>query len=222
MGIFSRARDIVSSNINAMLDRAENPEKLIQLMIQEMEDTLVEIKASCASAMAADKKARVALDMCREKADQWAQRAEMAVSKGRENMAREALAEKRSMLEQAEMVEREANKTREIVDGYQVEIRLLEEKLAVARDKRRLLVQRHTAASDKIKARQEVRRFETADAMMRFDKLESRIDRMEAEAELVDYGLKPTLEEEFGRLVQDEEIERELAELKAKAAGEQK
>ncbi|ADK86117.1 phage shock protein A, PspA [Desulfarculus baarsii DSM 2075] len=220
MGVFSRARDIVSANLNAMLDRAEDPEKLIKLMIQEMEDTLVEIKASCAGAMAAEKRARRAFEMCRDKAGLWAQRAEMAVAKEREDLAREALAEKRDLLDQAVALEREAGQTAELVGQYQAEIRQLEEKLASAREKRRLLLQRHLAAQDKIRVRKEIRRFETADAMLRFDKLEGRIERMEADAELVDYGRKPTLEQQFERLAYDEGVERELAELKAKAAAE--
>lgn len=220
MGVFSRARDIVSANLNAMLDRAEDPEKLIKLMIQEMEDTLVEIKASCAGAMAAEKRARRAFEMCRDKAGLWAQRAEMAVAKEREDLAREALAEKRDLLDQAVALEREAGQTAELVGQYQAEIRQLEDKLASAREKRRLLLQRHLAAQDKIRVRKEIRRFETADAMLRFDKLEGRIERMEADAELVDYGRKPTLEQQFERLAYDEGVERELAELKAKAAAE--
>lgn len=218
MGIFNRARDIVSSNLNAMLDRAEDPEKLIKLMIQEMEDTLVEIKASCAGAMAADAKVRRSLAMCRDKALLWAQRAELAVAKGREDLAREALAEKRDLLDQAQAMEREAGQTAELVGQYQGEIRQLEDKLASAREKRRLLVQRHIAAQGKMRVRQDIRRFETSEAMLRFEKLESRIERMEADAELVDYGRKPTLEDQLDRLVYDEGIERELAELKAKAA----
>ena len=218
MGIFSRFRDIIHSNINAMLDRAEDPEKLIKLMIQEMEDTLVEIKASCAGAMAAEKRARRAFEMCRDKAGLWAQRAEMAVAKEREDLAREALAEKRDLLDQAQAMEREAGQTAELVGQYQGEIRQLEDKLASAREKRRLLVQRHIAAQGKMRVRQDIRRFETSEAMLRFEKLESRIERMEADAELVDYGRKPTLEDQLDRLVYDEGIERELAELKAKAA----
>src|SRR5215467_12325943 len=95
MGIFTRVSDIISSNINAMLDKAEDPEKLIRLMIQEMEDTLVEIKASCAGVMATKKRVQRELDEVMARAEQWGQRAQLAMNKGREDLAREALVEKR-------------------------------------------------------------------------------------------------------------------------------
>ena len=100
MGIFSRFRDIISSNINAMLEKAENPEKLIKLMIQEMEDTLVEIKASCAGAMASHKRVKRAHEEIKRRAENWAAKAKLAVEKGRENLAREALAENMSLEEE--------------------------------------------------------------------------------------------------------------------------
>ena len=95
MGIFTRLRDIVNSNLNAMLDKAEDPEKLIRLMIQEMEDTLVEIRASCAEAMAHEKKVQRTREAVIANAQQWEQRAQLAVNRGREDLAREALLEKR-------------------------------------------------------------------------------------------------------------------------------
>ena len=91
MGIFTRMRDIISSNINAMLEKAEDPEKLVKLMIQEMEDTLVEVKASCAGVMAAKKKIQRELDECGGRAEKWADRAQLAVDRGHDDLAREAL-----------------------------------------------------------------------------------------------------------------------------------
>ena len=216
--IFSRFQDIVRSNINAMLDKAEDPEKMIKLMITEMEDTLVEIKASCAGAMAAIKRVERAYGESKNRADMWAQKAELAVSKGREDLAREALLEKRRYLEQAEGFETEAAETQGLVDQYQAEIKQLEEKLASAREKQRLLVQRHVHAQGKKKAQAEMRRFDTSETILRFEQFENRIERMEAEADLVNYGRKTNLEEEFSGIEQDEELERELRELKARTA----
>ena len=106
MGVFSRLSDIISSNLNAMLDKAEDPEKLIRLMIQEMEDTLVEIKASCAGVMAAKKKVQRELAEVHTRALQWGNKAQLAVNKGREDLAREALIEKRRYRERANALER--------------------------------------------------------------------------------------------------------------------
>lgn len=216
--IFSRFADIISSNINSMLDKAEDPEKMIKLMISEMEDTLVEIKAACAGAMATKKRVEKAYNDAVDKTQTWAEKAGLAVNKGREDLAREALLEKRRQQERADGFEKEMVETRAIIEQYQQEISQLEEKLASAREKQRLLVQRHIHAQGKKKARQEMRKFDTSDAIVRFEQFENRIERMEAEAELVDYGRKPSLEEQFDELAQDDDLERELAELKAKAA----
>jgi phage shock protein A len=217
MGVFTRLRDIISSNINAMLDKAEDPEKLVKLMIQEMEDTLVEIKASCAGAMAAKKKIQRALDEALERAKQWGDKAQLAVDKGREDLGREALLEKRRYHDRAEGLETELADTDALVGQYQADIMQLEDKLGAAREKQRLLVQRHVHARRKKRVEKGIRKFDTSDAMARFEQFENRIERMEAEADLVNFGRKPTLDGEFARLEGDEDIEKELEELKASA-----
>lgn len=219
MGIFTRLRDIVSSNINAMLDKAEDPEKLVKLMIQEMEDTLVEIKASCAGAMATQKKVERAMDEAGGRAEGWAAKAELAVSKARDDLAREALLEKRRYRERAEALERESAECQALVTQYQDDIMRLEDKLNAARETQRVLVQRHIHARRKRRAEKEIRRVETSDALIRFEQFENRIERMEAEADLVNFGRRPTLEEEFKQLEGDEELEQELRALKDAYAG---
>lgn len=219
MGIFSRFKDIINSNINAMLDKAEDPEKLIRLMIQEMEDTLVEIRASCADAMATKKKVQRAQDDAKARADDWAARAELAVDKGREGLAREALMEKRRFTERAETLVSEAEQCDVLVEQYQADIVQLENKLAAAREKQRILIKRHAHAQQKKRAQLDIRRIETSDAMLRFEQFQNRIERMEAEADLVNYGRKPTLEEEIANLETDEEIEEELKSLKDSKKG---
>lgn len=214
MGIFTRLRDIASSNINAMLDKAEDPQKLIRLMIQEMEDTLVEIKASCAGAMAQAKKIDRQLSDAVRRAKDWTDKAQFAVDKGREDLAREALMAKRSYARMAESLEREIAEANEVVRQYQSDIIQLEEKLAAVREKQRVLIQRHIHARQQKRARQDMRRAESSDTMVRFQQFENRIERMEAEAEMVNFGRKPPLDDAFDRLAGDEEIEAELADLK--------
>lgn len=216
MGIFTRVRDIISSNLNAMLDKAEDPEKLIKMIIREMEDTLVEIKASCAGAMASKKKAQRDLLEVNARAKEWAEKAQLAVDKGREDLAREALLEKRRYTDRAASLEKELEQCDALVEQYQQDIVQLEEKLGSAREKQRILVQRHIHAQRKKKAQEDIRRADTAEAMVRFENFQHRIDRMESEAELVNFGRKPSLDDEFAKLTGDEELEKELAELKAK------
>ena len=214
MGIFTRFRDIISSNINAILDKAEDPEKLIKLMIREMEDTLVEIKAACAGTMASSKKVQRQVDTLHDQIYYWEEKAELAVKKGRDDLAREALVEKRRHTRRIEGLENELTEHDLLIEQYQDDIRQLEDKLKSARDKQRLLVQRHIHANRKRQAQEEIRRVDSSDAMFKFDELENRIERMEAEADLVNFGKKSVLEAEFDTLGVDEEIEKELLALK--------
>jgi phage shock protein A len=217
MGIFTRVSDIIHSNINAMLDKAEDPEKLIRLMIQEMEDTLVEIKASCAGAMATKKKVQRELDEAFMRADQWGNKAQLAVNKGRDDLAREALVEKRRYRERAGTLEREASECDALVEQYQDDIVQLEDKLKLAQEKRRILVQRHIRAQRSKRVQEGIRRIDSTDTLIRFEQFENRIERLEAEADLVNLSRKPALEEELARLEGDEEIEQELQALRASA-----
>ncbi|MBU0464440.1 MAG: PspA/IM30 family protein [Proteobacteria bacterium] len=215
MGIFTRFKDIVASNMSAMLDKAEDPEKLIKLMIREMEDTLIEIKSSCANAIANQKKVGRLLDDILEKENFWAQKAELAVKKGKDALARQALQEKRRFTQKTEVVEIEQTELSTIIEQYRDDISELESKLKSAREKQRILVQRHIRASGKKRAREEIRRADSTEIMQKFEELENHIERMEAEADLVNYGRPSTLEEEFDVLEADDDIEAELNKLKS-------
>lgn len=216
MGIFSRMRDIINSNLSAMLDRAEDPEKLVKLMITEMEDTLVEIKASCAGAIANKKRVQRYLDEAKAQATGWEQKAQLAVDKGREDLAREALREKRSFEERVTALEAEVEEFDALVTEYRSDIGKLEEKLTSAREKQRILVQRHIHADRKRRSETDIRHYDNSDAVIRFEQFENRIERLEAEADLVNSERrKPTLEDEIDSLKGDDKIEEELEKLKA-------
>jgi phage shock protein A len=218
MSIFTRFSDIVSSNINSMLDRAEDPEKMIRLMIREMEDTLVEIKASCAGTMAQVAKSNRELNDLNEKLARWTERAELAVEKGKENLAREALVEKRTIQNRVGAVEQEVAGLEQIISQYKSDISALEAKLDQARNQHKVLMQRHVRARKSQQAQSSIRKVNTQAAMMKFDKFEQRIERMEADAELVNYGTTKSLDDQFSSLETDEEIEKELRALKEKTA----
>lgn len=218
MGIFTRVRDIINSNINSMLDKAEDPEKLVKMMIREMEDTLIEVKANCAGAMATKKRVQRDMEEILNHAKTWDGKAQLAIDKGREDLAREALLEKRRYVERGESLENELEQAKQLVTQYQSDICQLEDKLGAAREKQRMLVQRHRHAKDQHQAQNTIRRFDSSDAVQRFEAFEERIDRMEAEASLVNFGRKssPSLDDRFKEIETDEAIEAELAALKAK------
>ncbi len=211
MGIFTRVRDVVSSNVNAMLDKAEDPEKLVKMMIREMEDTLVGLKRACAEAMAARKRAERQKAALAGKAEQWTDRAKLAVDKGRDELAREALMERRKYRDQIKAVEVELGQYVELVDQYQADIIQIEEKLATARERQRILMQRYERAEKARQVEQHLRRYDTSDAMARFEAFDERLSR-------VDDGTWParksSLEQEFEDLLIEDEIDQELEGLK--------
>jgi phage shock protein A len=198
-----------------MLDKAEDPEKLIKMMIQEMEDTVIELKSACAGVMADTKKVERQLQAVEYRTLYWDDKANLAVKKGRDDLARDALLEKRRSSQRADSLRNELTQHNTLLEQYEDDIRQLEEKLKLARDKERILIQRHIHAARKKRAREEMRRVDSADTILKFEELEQRIEYMEAEADLINSGHKPLLEEELERLAFDEEIERELQLLKS-------
>lgn len=216
MGIFSRFKDIVGANLNAMLDVAEDPEKMIKLMIREMEDTLIELKASCAGVIAQRKKTERYLFELTSKEDYWQDKAVLAVSKGKDDLAKEALIEKQNYTVKKKMVSVELDDNTIIEDNYREDIRLLEDKLLNVREKQRHLVQRHIRAEKSKRMQDDLRKFNSTDAVAKFEEYENRIERMEAEAELVNYGVQSDLDERIEKLERDDRIEKELQKLKEK------
>ena len=215
MGIFTRFKDIVSSNINSMLDRAEEPEKMIRLMIQEMEETLVELKASCAGLMADQKRLLRERDQVRDRTELWENRAQLAMEKGREDLAREALGEKLEAQRAAEGMEREVERFSVLIEQAREDIEILEAKLESAKERQRSLAKRVVRADQRIRARSSVSRVQSADVLMRFDQFEQRIERMEAEAEMAAPRRSRDLEREFSLLEGGDEVEEQLSAMRA-------
>jgi phage shock protein A len=168
--------------------------------------------------MANEKKVQRTREAVMANAQQWEQRAQLAVNRGREDLAREALMEKRRYTERAEKLKSESTQLSVLIEQYQADILQLENKLTAAREKQRMLVQRHIHAHNKKRSEMNIRHMETSDTLLRFEQFENRIERMEAEADLVNYGRNQNLEEEITCLENDEELEKELQDLKASAA----
>jgi len=224
MGIFSRMSDIINSNINAMLDQAEDPEKMIRLIIQEMEDTLVEVRSSSARVLAERKTAARRLDQVREEAASWEGKARLAVSKGREDLARAALQEKNAIEEEVALVEAELQATDEHIEQLNDEVSKLQQKLTDARAKQKALVMRSNTVESRIKVRRQMHREKLDDAFQRFEHFERRMDNLEGQLEAMDVGrdVAPDLAAEIDALAEDERINEELKRLKAEMGGDGK
>ena len=221
MGIFSRMTDIINSNINAMLDQAEDPQKMIRLIIQEMEDTLVEVRSSSARVLADRKAASRRLELVREEAASWEAKAKLAISKGREDLARAALQEKQAIEEELVLVEAELGATDEHIEQLGKEIAQLQQKLSEAKAKQKTLLMRSQTVESRIKVKRQVQRESLDDAFQRFEQFERRMDNLEGQLGAMDLGreVAPDLAAEIDALQEDAQINDELARLKAELDG---
>lgn len=218
--IFSRFADIISSNLNAMLDKAENPAKMVKLIIAEMEDTLVEIKAACAQAMADQTKSARRLAELEARCQLWTQRAEKAALKNRDDLAKEAILEKRQAQEELERFKAQDEELAAVVEKYRSEIEQLEHKLSQAREKERLMSHREHRALKSLQASDQMKRYDLNEAQLKLERLDSRLDKLEAEAQL-EYETRrpadPAAEEReraFREL--DKSLDEELRQIKEK------
>jgi len=221
MGIFTRFSDIVNSNINAILDKAEDPEKIVRLMIQEMEDTLVEVRSAAARAIADKKDLNRKLEaLDRERVD-WDDKAELAMRKGREDLAKAALIEKSRAVSAADVLKADYEAVDDGLAKLNEDIARLEAKLDDAKVRQKALLARHKTASSRLAARKKIHDYKIDDAMVRFEAYTRRIDDVEGRVEAYDLGLPKDLTHEFASLEAEESVTRELDELKRRVAGEQ-
>jgi phage shock protein A len=218
MGIFSRLADIINSNLNAILDRAEEPEKIIRLVIQEMEDTLVEVRSTAAKTIAEKKEATRRLARLAEAQRGWEEKAELALSKGREDLAKGALVEKSKLAEAAGMLENELEELDSMLRQGEADIAKLESKLREAKAKQQALAARHETATSRLKVRRNLYDGRVDDAFARFEQVEKKLDAAEGEVESFDLGRGRSLAEEISELASESAIEDELAALKARLA----
>ncbi|HEX3207910.1 MAG TPA: phage shock protein PspA [Geminicoccaceae bacterium] len=216
MGIFSRLSDIINANITAVLDRAEDPEKMIRQMVHEMEDTLVEVRSNAARMIADRKGIERRRQRLGEAQKEWQRKAELAVTKDREDLARAALVEKTRLAEDLNALDEELVHLDEALAKYEEDIAKLEAKLGEARAKQKVIVARHTTAASRLKVRRQVHDRRIDDAFVRFEQMERRVDRVEGEVEAFDLGRARTLADEIDELVTDGAVDEELAALKAR------
>ncbi len=216
MGIFSRLADIINSNLNSILDRAEEPEKIIRLVIQEMEDTLVEVRSTAAKTIAEKKESTRRLSRLSEAQSGWEEKAELALSKGREDLAKAALVEKAKLAEAAGMLREELEELDAMLQQGEADIAKLEAKLREAKAKQQSLNARHETASSRLRVRRNLYDGRVDDAFARFEQVEKKLDAAEGEVEAFDLGRGKSLAEEISELATESAIEDELAALKAR------
>ncbi len=221
MGIFSRMTDIINSNINAMLDQAEEPEKMVRLIIQEMEDTLVEVRSSSARVIADRKAAARRLEQVRAEAESWEEKARLAIAKGREDLARAAIQERRAIEEEVGVVEGELQATDDHIEQLNDEVSKLQQKLDDARAKQKALAMRSKTVESRIKVKRQMQREALDSAFTRFEQFERRMDTLESQLEAMDIGreVAPDLAAQIQSLEDDERINDELQRLKSEMGG---
>ena len=220
MGIFTRFSDIVNSNINAILDKAEDPEKIVRLMIQEMEDTLVEVRSAAARSIADKKDLNRKIEAFERERDDWEGKAELAVRKGREDLAKAALVEKSRVASAVDLLKEDYVAVDDGLAKLNEDIARLESKLEDAKTRQKSLLARHKTASSRLAARKKIHDYKIDDAMVRFEAYTRRIDDVEGRVEAYDLGLPKDLNHEFASLEAEESVNKELDALKARVAAE--
>jgi phage shock protein A len=215
MGIFSRFSDIINSNINSILDKAEDPEKMVRLIIQEMEETLVEVRTQSAKLIADKKELGRRTSRLQREAEEWERKAEVALSKDREDLARAALKEKNEALSAAATVAADLEQIEMNLGKLSDDIALLQQKLIDAKVRQKSIVVRSKTARSRLGVQRQLHDVNLDEAMSRFERYERKIDDMEGELEAYDLGQR-NLADEIADLEADDKVGVELENLKAR------
>jgi phage shock protein A len=213
--VFSRARDIFAANMTELLDRAEDPARMIRMIILEMEETLVEVRATAARSIADIKEMRRSLARLEGIQANWTEKAELALSKGREDLAKAALVEKQKAVDVADSMIAEVTQIEQMLRSYEADIARLQAKLREARTRQNAIQHRLESAVSRARANELLNGGRTADAFSRFEILERRADFAEGRAEALGIG---SLEDEIDQLRSSETIDAELEAMKAALA----
>ncbi len=216
MGIFSRTRDIVAANMADLLEKAEDPAKMIRMIILEMEETLVEVRASAARTIADQKEMRRHVAKLDSLGDSWTEKAELALSKGREDLAKAALGERQKATDMAEQLRAEGGVLDDALRASEEDIAKLQKKLSEARAKQANVQTRLETANNRARLREMYAGPKTQEAFSRFDVLERRVDDAEGRAEAMGLGAIKTLDDEIAELRSSDRLDAELAALKAR------
>ena len=213
--IFTRTRDIIAANVTELLDRSEDPARMIRMIIVEMEETLVEVRATAARSIADMKEMRRAIDRLNSIQANWTDKAQLALEKGREDLARSALGEKQQAAEMAAGLSEEVAQIEAVLRGYEADIARLQAKLAEARARQNNIANRLESAVSRAKASEMLHGTRTEDAFSRFELLERRADLAEGYADALGMTGPKSLEEEIAELRAADQVDAELEQMKA-------
>ncbi|HET9335560.1 MAG TPA: phage shock protein PspA [Sphingomicrobium sp.] len=216
--IFTRTRDIIAANMTDLLDRSEDPARMIRMIIVEMEETLVEVRATAARSIADIKEMRRACNRLDDLQHGWTEKAELALEKGREDLARAALAEKQKAAEMAEGLHAEISQIEQVLRGYEADIQRLQAKLAEARARQNAIASRLESAMTRARTSEVLHGSRTEDAFAKFELLERRADFAEGRADALALNGPKSLEEEIAELRAAEAVDAELDAMKAAIA----
>ena len=216
MGIFSRTRDIVAANFADLIEKAEDPSKMIRMIILEMEETLVEVRASAARTIADQKEMRRHVSKLEQLQDNWTEKAELALSKDREDLAKAALVERQKAFDMAEQLKAEVGVLDDALRASEEDIAKLQTKLREARTKQNAVQTRLESANNRTRLREMYNGPKTHEAFSRFDILDRRVDEAEGRADAMGLGVVKTLEEEIAELRSNDKVDAQLAALKAR------
>ncbi|MEG3159691.1 phage shock protein PspA [Sphingomonas sp. LB2R24] len=216
MGIFSRTRDIVAANFADLIEKAEDPSKMIRMIILEMEETLVEVRASAARTIADQKEMRRHISKLEQLQDNWTEKAELALSKDREDLAKAALVERQKAFDMAEQLKAEVGVLDDALRASEEDIAKLQTKLREARTKQNAVQTRLESANNRTRLREMYNGPKTHEAFSRFDILDRRVDEAEGRADAMGLGVVKSLEEEIAELRSDDKVNAQLAALKAR------
>jgi len=221
MGLFTRFTDIVNANINSMLDKAEQPEKMIRLIIQEMEETLVDVRATAAKHIAEQKTHARQVQATSTNIEHWHSKAQLALDKDREDLAKSALAQKHKSQHELEKLEQESEQIADFLSKVQADAQQLQAKLTEAKRRQEALLLRQASAQVRLKVREQAAIYNIDEAMNKFERYQQKIDRVEAQVEAYDLTQSNndnSLAAQFLALEKNESIEQELAQMKQQAS----
>lgn len=218
MSIFSRFTDIVNANINHLLDKAEHPQKMLELVINEMEETLVEVRRCAANLLFEQKTLQKKEQSLSLAITSWAKKAETALLKEREDLAKQALMEKQKLVSDMELVSNELVQITETINKVQADSHKLQAKLQEAKIKRQNFTLKAQSIEAQLKVRQQSSVVKIDEALAKFDRYEEKINKLEAEVDAYDLMEKTSLCDEIDQLQAQDELENELAQLRKKVA----
>jgi phage shock protein A len=219
MGLFDRIMRVIRANINSLINKAEDPEKILEQTMIEMQEDLIQLRQAVAVAIATQKRTERQYSQAQSTADEWHRRAQLALQKGDENLAREALTRRKSYQDTATGMKAQIDQQTGVVEQLKQNMRALEGKIVEARTKKDLYIARARSAQASERLNEMLGNVGTGNAMAAFEQMEEKVMQLEARSEAVASLGGDDLEKKFASLESGGEVDDELTALKAQISG---